>query len=120
VTAIRHYQAPDGTFCKVLPPAQARRELAGWHAVAWALPVPQLRDVREVEDGCELVYDDILASGPCSRLLADCINAADRRAGGAAAVHSLVDQACDSLLTAANATGALSQLAECVPDLHIA
>jgi hypothetical protein len=61
VTAIRHYQAADGTFRKVLPPARARREVAGWHAVARVLPVPQLRAVREVEDGCEVVYDDIIA-----------------------------------------------------------
>lgn len=120
MTAIRYYLAPDGTFRKVLPPARARREIAGWHAVTRLLPVPQLWGVREVEDGCEVVYDDIIASGRCSRLLADSINVADRHAGHVAVVRSLVDQVCDGLLTAADATGAVSRLEECVPDLHIA
>ena len=120
MTAIRHYRAPDGTFRKVLPFDQARREVAGWQAVAGLLPVPCLRGVREVQDGCEVVYEDVMASGRCCRLLADSINAADRQVGQATVVRSLVNRVCDSLLAAFGATGAVSRLEDCVPDLHMA
>jgi hypothetical protein len=118
MTGTRHYHAPDGTFRKVLPPDRARRELAGWQAVAWLLPVPRLRDVRDIAEGSEVVYEDVFASGRCSGLLADSINAADWHPGEASAVRTLVDQVCDSLLTAAEATGATGRLDECVPDLY--
>jgi hypothetical protein len=67
-----------------------------------------------------VVYDDVIASGRCYRLLADSINAADRHVGQAAVVRLLVDKVCDSLLAASGATGAVSRLEECVPDLHMA
>ena len=62
MTATRNYHAPDGTFRKVLPPDRARREVAGWRAVATMFPVPLLRDVRDVADGCEVVYEDVFAA----------------------------------------------------------
>jgi hypothetical protein len=120
VTASWHYHAPDGTFRKVLPPDRARCEVAGWQAVASLLPVPRLREVREAADGCEVVYDDVFASGRSRGLLADSINAADRHPGQAAAVAALVDRVCDDLLTAAWATGKTSRLGDCVPDLYAA
>jgi hypothetical protein len=120
VTATWHYHAADGTFRKVLPPDRARREVAGWQAVASLLPVPRLREVREAADGCEVVYDDVFAPGRSRGLLADSINAADRHPGQAAAVAALVDRVCDDLLTAARATGETSRLGDCVPDLYAA
>jgi len=118
VTATRHYHAPDGTFRKVLPLDRARREVVGWRAVARLLPVPRLRDVRDVADGCEVVYEDVFASGRCCELLADSINTAARHLGEAGAVRALVDRVCDDLLTAAGATGVTARLEECVPDLY--
>lgn len=118
MTATRHYHAPDGTFRKILPPDRARREVAGWRAVATMFPVPRLRDIRDVEDGCEVVYEDVFASGRCRWLLADSINSADRHPGDAGAVRALVDRVCDDLLTAAEATGVTARLEECVPDLY--
>jgi hypothetical protein len=120
VTATRHYHAADGTFRKVLPADRARREVAGQRAVAGLLPVPRLLDVRDVGDGCEIVYEDVFASGRCAGLLADRINAADRDPGQVPAVRALVSQVCDDLLAAAGATGAMSGLDACVPDLHVA
>jgi hypothetical protein len=120
VTATRHYHAADGTFRKVLPADRARREVAGQQAVAGLLPVPRLLDVRDVEDGCEIVYEDVFASGRSTGLLADCINAADRDPGQVPAVRALVSQVCDDLLATAEATAAMSRLDACVPDLHVA
>lgn len=120
MTATRHYHAPDGTFRKVLPHDQARRELAGRSAVAKRLPVPRLLEVRDIEDGCEIVYEDVFASGRCAGLLADCINTADRDPGAVPVVRSLVNQVCDHLLAATEATGTMSRLDACVPDLHLA
>jgi hypothetical protein len=118
MTATRHYHAPDGTFRKILPLGRARREIAGWRAVADLLPVPCLRGIRRTADGCELVYDDVFASGRCRWLLADRINAADRDPGQATAVTALVNRVCDDLLTTAHTTGRTSRLDECVPDLY--
>jgi hypothetical protein len=120
VTATRHYHAPDGTFRKVLPADRARREVAGRRMVAKLLPVPRLLDVREVQDGCEIVYEDVFASGRCTSLLADCINAADRDPNRVPLVRTLVNQVCDGLLAAIEATGTLARLDACVPDLHVA
>ncbi|HET9894621.1 MAG TPA: hypothetical protein VFQ44_06770 [Streptosporangiaceae bacterium] len=120
MTATRHYQAPDGTFRKVLRPAQARREIVGWRTVAELLPVPRLVDVRQAEDCYEVAYEDVFASGRCTRLLADCINTADRDPSRRPAVQALVNQVCDSLLAATQATGRMSMLGTCVPDLHTA
>ncbi|HVB43262.1 MAG TPA: hypothetical protein VNF47_11225 [Streptosporangiaceae bacterium] len=120
VTAARHYHAPDGTFRKVLPRDQARRELAGQRMVAELMPVPRLVGTRQAIDGCEIVYEDVFASGRCVSLLADCINTADRDHSHLPAVPALVNQVCDSLLAAAQATGATRTLDECVPDLHAA
>ncbi|HLX47486.1 MAG TPA: hypothetical protein VKS82_04050 [Streptosporangiaceae bacterium] len=120
MTAAWHYHAPDGTFRKVLPAGDARRELAGRQAVAGVLPVPRLLDVRHVQDGAEIVYEDVFASGRCTGLLADWINAADRHPSHLPVVRALVNQVCDSLLAATAATGAMSMLEACVPDLHLA
>jgi hypothetical protein len=119
VTATRHCHTPDGTFRKVLPPDQARRELAGWQAVAELLPAPQLLDVRDSGDEREIVYEDVFASGRCTALLADCINAADRDRAHLPVVRALVSQVCDSLLAAAQATRTTGRLDQCVPDLHL-
>jgi hypothetical protein len=120
VTATRHYHAADGTFRKVLPADRARREVAGQQAVAGLLPVPQLVDVQDVEDGCEIIYEDIFASGRAAGLLADRINAADRDPGQVPAVRALINQVCDDLLATAGATATMSRLDACVPDLHVA
>jgi hypothetical protein len=120
VTATRHYHAPDGTFRKILPTDQARRELAGRQMVAKLMPVPRLLEVRNVEDGREIVYEDVFASGRCTGLLADCINTADRDPGAIPVVRALVNEVCDHLLAATEATGTVSRLDECVPDLHLA
>jgi hypothetical protein len=84
------------------------------------MPVPPLLDVRKVDDGCEIVYEDVFASGRCTGLLADCINTADRDPSHLPVVRALVNQVCDGLLAATEATGARSRLDECVPDLHLA
>jgi hypothetical protein len=120
MTATRHYHAADGTFRKVMPPDRARRELAGHQAVAGLLPVPRLLDTREAEDGCEIVYEDVFASGRSTALLADCINAADRDPAQVPAVRALINQVCDHLVAAAEATATTSTLDTCVPDLHLA
>lgn len=120
MTATRYYHAPDGTFRKVLPAGQAHRELAGRHLVAKLMPVPRLLEVRNVADGCEIVYEDVFASGRCTGLLADCINTADRNSGAVPVVRALVNQVCDHLLAATAATGTAARLDECVPDLHLA
>lgn len=118
MTATRYDHAPDGAFRKVLRSDQARRELAGHRTVADLLPVPRLVDVRQVNDCYEIVYEDVFASGRCTSLLADCINTADRDHSHLPAVRALVNEVCDSLLTAAQATGAIRTLDACVPDLH--
>jgi hypothetical protein len=120
MTATRCYHAPDGTFRKVLPLDQARRELAGRQAVAKLLPVPRLVAVRRAREGCEIVYEDVFASERCKCLLADCINTADRDPAHAPVVQALVNQVCDHLLAATHMTGATSRLDGCVPDLHMA
>jgi hypothetical protein len=120
MTATRHYYAPDGTFRKVLPPDRACREVAGLRAVAGLFPVPHLWRVHEVEDGCELVYEDLFASGCYRGLLADAINAADRQLSQAVRVQALVSAVCDNLLAATEATGAVRRLDECVPALYAA
>ena len=84
------------------------------------MPVPRLLEVRNVEDGCEIVYEDIFASGRCTGLLADCINTADRNPSAIPVVRALVNQVCDHLLAATEATGTMARLDECVPDLHLA
>ena len=71
-------------------------------------------------DGCEIVYEDVFASGRCTGRLADCINAADRDPGRVPVVRALVNQVCDGLLAATEATGTLSRLDACIPDLHVA
>jgi hypothetical protein len=86
VTATRHCHTPDGTFRKILPPDQVRRELAD---------------------------EDVFASGRCTALLADCINAADRDHAHLPVVRALVSQVCDSLLAAAQATGTTGRLDQC-------
>jgi hypothetical protein len=120
VTATRYYHAPDGTFRKVLPHDQARREVAGWKAVSGLLPVPHLQAARDTGGECELIYADVFATGRSTRLLADSINAADREPKLAATVRTLVGNICDSLLTATEATRSVATLGECVPDLHLA
>lgn len=117
MTATRHYHAPDGTFRKVLPPDRACREVAGLQAIAGVFPVPRLWGVREVEDGTELVYEDLFAAG-CWGLLADAINAADRQPSQAWRVQELVSAVCDGLLAAKEATGSGCRLDECVPALY--
>ena len=119
MTATGHYYAPDGTFRKVLPHDRARREVAGWKAVSELLPVPHLWGARDTSDGCELIYADVFATGRATRLLADSINAADREPGLTVTVRTLVDNVCDSLLAATDATGTVTTLRECVPDLHL-
>lgn len=120
MTATYHYRAPDGTFRKVLPPDQGRRELAGWRSLSELLPVPRLLDVRDAGDEQEIVYEDVFVSGRCSTLLADCISSADHDSAYLPVVRALADQVCDSLLAAAQATGKTSRLDQCVPDLHLA
>lgn len=120
VTSTRHYHAPDGTFRKVLPADRARREVAGRQQVAALLPVPRLLGIRKAEDGCEIFYEDVFASGRCTGLLADCINAADRDPGRIPAARALINQVCDGLLAATAATGTTSRLDTCIPDLHMA
>ena len=120
MTAIRHYHAPDGTFRKVLPHDRARREVAGWKAVSRLLPVPRLWGARDTGEGCEVIYADVFATGQSRRLLADSINAADREPSLTVTVRTLVDTICDSVLAATDATGTVSTLGECVPDLHLA
>jgi len=120
VTATRHYHATDGTFRKILPRDQASRELAGRRMLAELMPIPRLVGVRQAMDGCEIVYEDVFASGRCTGLLADCINTADRDHYQLSAVRALVNQVCDSLLAAAQAAGAMRTLDACVPDLHAA
>lgn len=83
-------------------------------------PYPALLDVREAGNGCEIVYEDVFASGRCTGLLADRINAADRDPGQVPAVRALVNQVCDDLLATAGATATMSRLDACVPDLHAA
>lgn len=120
VTATRHYHASDGTFRKVLPPDRACREMAGLRAIAGLFPVPHLWGVREVEDGTELVYEDLFASWYYRGLLADAINAADRQPSQAVRVQALVSAVCDGLLAANEATGSICRLDECVPALYAA
>jgi hypothetical protein len=120
MTAIRHYHAPDGTFRKVLPQDRACREVAGLRAIAGLFPVPHLWGVREVEDGSELVYEDLFASGCYRGLLADVINAADREPSQTARVQALISAVCDGLLAANEATGSVCRLDECVPALYTA
>jgi len=120
MTAIRHYHAPDGTFRKVLPQDRACREVAGLRSISGLFPVPHLWGVREVEDGAELVYEDLFASGCYRGLLADAINAADRCPPQAGRVQELVSAICDGLLVANEATGAVCRLDECVPALYAA
>jgi hypothetical protein len=119
MTATRHFQAPDGTFRKVLPAEQARRELVGWQTVADLPPVPRLLEVQDTGAEREIVYENVFASGRCTALLADLINAADRDPADLPAVRALVGLACDSLLAAAEATRTTSKLNECVTDLHL-
>jgi hypothetical protein len=120
VTTTKYCHAPDGTFRKILPRNQARRELAGRRMVAELMPVPRLVGIRQVADGCEIIYEDVFASGRCASLLADCINTADRDHTRLPEVSALVHHVCDSLLAAAQATGSIRTLGECVPDLHAA
>lgn len=79
MTGSGHYHAPDGTFRKVMPPDRAAREAAGWRAVAGLAPVPALHGIQGAGTECEVIYEDVFASGRCSRLLADAIGDADRR-----------------------------------------
>jgi hypothetical protein len=120
VSGSTFYHATDGTFRKVMSADRGRAEAAGWRAVAAFLPVPQLLDIRLRVDDLELVYEDVFTTGRCRRLLADAINTADREPADAGSVEALVDQVCDQLLAAAEATGAQSRLAECVPELYAA
>jgi ADP-ribose pyrophosphatase YjhB (NUDIX family) len=120
VTGSGHYHAPDGTFRKVMPADRAAREAAGWRAVAGLAPVPALHGIRGAGTECEVVYEDVFASGRCSRLLADAIGAADRRPALAGEAADLVGAACDSLLAAAAATGEVRPLADCEPALYAA
>lgn len=114
------YHAGDGTFRKLMPAARARAEAAGWHAVAGFLPVPELLDLRHHGDQLELVYEDVFSTARCRRLLADAINHADRYPAEATALQALVDDVCDQLLAAVEATGARARLDECVPELYAA
>lgn len=120
MTATRHYHAPDGTFRKVLPRDRACREVVGLRAVAGLFSVPRLWGMHEVEDGTELIYEDLFASGCYRGLLADAINAADRRPSQTGRVQALVSAVCDGLLAASAATGSVCRLDECVPALYAA
>src|SRR5258708_5779347 len=103
-----------------MPAARGRAEAAGWRTVAGLLAVPQLLHIRRRGHRLELVYEDVFAAGRCRRLLADAINAADHESAETGAVQELVNDVCDQLLAAAEATGARNRLAECVPDLYTA
>ena len=117
-----HYHAEDGTFRKRTTPAGAAREISGHAAAAAAgLPVPRLVGVLGLASGgCEVVYEDVFASGRARWLIADAINAADRDPGRAADVRALINAVCDALHAAAAESGAFAPLAACVPALYAA
>jgi hypothetical protein len=54
VTTTKYCHAPDGTFRKILPRDQARRELADRRMVAELIPVPRLAGIQQVVDGCDI------------------------------------------------------------------
>jgi len=115
-----HYRAVDGTFRKPMSRSEATAELRGYRTVVAHLPVPQLLGVHGRSGSVEVVYEDVFASSRCHRLLADAINAADRNPDQIPAVRSLVDDICDSMLAAADATASRTRLADCVPALYAA
>lgn len=120
MTTARLSYAPDldGLFIKQSTPAGTAAELYGWSTVSGHLPVPALHDADPGTG--RLSYEDVFASGRCHALLGDLITAADHAPKPSAieAVTSLIDEVCDSLLGAADATGRVLPMSQCRSGLY--
>jgi hypothetical protein len=105
-------------FRKTLSLDQAEAEVAGWRAVSHQLAVPALLGRRSVGDRHTLIYEDIFVDGRCELLLGDVIAVADRDRDAVPRVNAMIDGVCRDLCSAAESTGQVAQLFECVPNLY--
>ncbi|MET7873302.1 hypothetical protein [Streptomyces cyaneofuscatus] len=97
----------------------AEAEVRGWSQLASRIRVPALRGRPALPGRHLLVYEDVFASGRCELLLGDVIALADRDPEGLPRLAGLVDGVCRDLRAAADETGKVVPLAECVPDLYL-
>ncbi|WP_433501728.1 hypothetical protein ACQP1K_29265 (plasmid) [Sphaerimonospora sp. CA-214678] len=111
----------DGTFRKTMPLKRAHRELEGWRSIRGHLPVAALLGGHAAPGGRRtLIYEDVFATGRCTRLLADVIADADRDPAQAPAATALVDAICDNWAQAATTTGRTAPIGQCRPGLYAA
>jgi hypothetical protein len=105
-------------FRKILPARRAEAELRGWQAVSDAMQVPRLLAHAQVGELGIVSYEHVFGSGKCQLLLGDLIGQADRDPQFITHVEALIDGICRDLCTAAERTGRVGQMAECVPALY--
>lgn len=97
----------------------AEAEVQGWSHLASRIRVPALRGRPALPGRHLLAYEDVFASGRCELLLGDVIALADRDPEALPRLARLVDGVCHDLQAAADETGKVVPLAECVPDLYL-
>lgn len=97
----------------------AEAEVRGWSHLASRIGVPALRGRPTLPGRHLLAYEDVFASGRCELLLGDVIALADRDPAASPRLARLVDGVCHDLRAAADETGKVVPLAECVPDLYL-
>ncbi|MEU1486022.1 hypothetical protein [Streptomyces sp. NPDC005752] len=93
--------------------------MRGWSQLASRIEVPALRGRPALPGRHLLAYEDVFASGRCELLLGDLIALADRDPEELPRLARLVGGVCHDLRAAADETGKVVPLAECVPDLYL-
>ncbi|WP_326661030.1 hypothetical protein [Streptomyces sp. NBC_00385] len=97
----------------------AEAEVRGWSQLASRIRVPALERCPALPGRHLLAYEDVFASGRCELLLGDVIALADRDPEVLPRLARLVGGVCHDLRAAADETGKVVRLAECVPDLYL-
>lgn len=117
---MRRSTATAGAFHKpVATREQAEAEARGWAWLASRIAVPALHGQIALRNRQFLVYENIFATGRCELLLGDVIALADRDPAVQPRLGPLVDGVCVDLRAAAEETGEIVPLAECVPNLYL-
>ncbi|CAL9306300.1 hypothetical protein [Streptomyces sp. SudanB182_2057] len=116
----RRFSTTAGVFHKpVATREQAEAETKGWARLASRIAVPALHGQIALPDRQLVAYEDVFATGRCELLMGDVIALADRDPAAQPRLNRLVDGVCADLRAAAEETGEIVPLAECVPDLYL-
>ncbi|RAY16686.1 hypothetical protein DPM19_00410 [Actinomadura craniellae] len=105
-------------FGKRTTAQQADVEVRGWHQIASRFSAPALLGRRALAQSHVVIYEDVFASGRCRFLLGDLIALADRDQSVLPRLHALLEGVCRDLRAAAETTGELAPLSQCMPGLY--